>query len=167
MIWSISYRADPESRVIADRHYNRQSPGAANFVPPGRCFVLKAPGAVWVTSWPFAEYVKHAWPGAWINSCFRKECCGDASEYIRQAISASLSFWKDAPKLGMVTFVDPNHVRPTKRRGKEVYGYCYMKAGFTHVGFTKGGLWAWQMLPSEMPPAEPAINSQFEFRESK
>jgi hypothetical protein len=27
-------------------------------------------------------------------------------------------------------------------------------AGFRHVGFTKGGLWAWQMLPDEMPPAE-------------
>jgi len=34
-----------------------------------------------------------------------------------------------------------------------MWGYCYLKAGFKHVGFTKGGLWAWQMLPSEMPLA--------------
>lgn len=29
-----------------------------------------------------------------------------------------------------------------------------MKAGFRHVGFTKGKLWVWQMLPQEMPNAQ-------------
>lgn len=54
--WRLSWRADPAARAIADRHYNRQKPGAAQFVPPGRCLVLKAfdGSAVWVTSWPFA-----------------------------------------------------------------------------------------------------------------
>ncbi len=37
------------------------------------------------------------------------------------------------------------------RRGQPIYGYSYLKAGFKHVGFTKGGLWAWQMLPADMP----------------
>ena len=65
MIWEISHRADRDARVIADRHYNRQSVGAANFVPPGRCLVLKSANrdAFWVTSWPYAQYVKHAWAG--------------------------------------------------------------------------------------------------------
>jgi len=41
--WRMSWRADPVGRDIADRHYNRQKIGAAQFVPPGRCVVLLAP----------------------------------------------------------------------------------------------------------------------------
>lgn len=36
-------------------------------------------------------------------------------------------------------------------RGEKVYGFCYLKAGWRHVGFTKGKLWVWQQLPHEMP----------------
>lgn len=63
--WRLSWRADPATRAIADRHYNRQKPGAAQFVPPGRCLVLKTfdGSAAWITSWPFAEYVRHEWGG--------------------------------------------------------------------------------------------------------
>lgn len=122
-------------------------------MPPGRCLVLLTDRALWVTSWPFAQYVKHAWPGAWVNSLFRKERPGQASALIREAVAATRSIWTP-PALGMVSFVDPKHVKPTMVRGKAIYGYCYLKAGFTHVGFTKGGLWVWQMLPAVMPPAE-------------
>ena len=70
MIWHLSNRADPRARDIADRHYNRQKPGTPQFVPPGRCCVLytetDSGKALWVTSYPFAEYVKHQWAGAWI-----------------------------------------------------------------------------------------------------
>ena len=58
--WRLSYRNDPEGRQIADRHYNRQKVGAPGFVPPGRCLVLLADTpALWVTSWPLADYVQH------------------------------------------------------------------------------------------------------------
>ena len=109
MIWSLSDRADPDCLPLADRHYNRQTPGSPQFVPPGRCLVLKAPEAVWVTSWPFAEYVKHAWAGAMVNSLFRKEGDGLASDYIRDACAVTRAHWPDLPALGMVTFVDPLH----------------------------------------------------------
>jgi len=74
-LWRISNRADGPAAKIADRHYNRQKIGSPQFVPPGRCIVLTGTEgvALWVTSWPFAEYVKHAWAGAWVNSCD----CGD------------------------------------------------------------------------------------------
>lgn len=86
--WEHSSRTDRRARVIADRHYNRQSIGAANFVPPGRCLVLYAPGAFWVTSWPFAEYVKHAWGGAWVCSAFRRETHPmKSSDLIRYAVA--------------------------------------------------------------------------------
>ena len=67
MIWELSYKADPRAREVADRHYNRQKPGTPQFVPPGRALVLytetETGRAFWVTSYPFAEYVRHAWAG--------------------------------------------------------------------------------------------------------
>lgn len=160
MIWNLSHRADQSALPIADRHYNRQKPGTPQFVPPGRCLVLLAASALWVTSWPFAEYTKHAWPGAWVNSCFRKECDGKASDYIRQAISATVWKWPDVPSLGMVTFIDPAEVAPRKIRNRSTWGHAYFEAGFKHVGYTKAGLWAFQMLPHEMPGAVPPIGAQ-------
>jgi hypothetical protein len=152
--WCLSWRADPAARVIADRHYNRQKVGAAQFVPPGRCLVLltEDQDALWVTSWPFARYVKHDWPGAWMNSCFRRES-GDieASALIREAVAITRWYWPEPPDLGMVTFIDQREVKGTKVRGEIVYGYSYLKAGFKYVGKTKGGLLAFQMLPEDMP----------------
>lgn len=139
--------------MLADRHYNRQKVGTPQFVPPGRCMVLLSDDekAFWVTSWPFAEYVKHAWPGAWVCSAFRNESAYEASDLIREAVSATRTFFGEPPDIGMITFVDPKKVKPTIRRGKPFWGYSYWKAGFKAVGKTKGGLWAFQMLPTEMP----------------
>jgi hypothetical protein len=159
MIWTRSYRADPAARLIADRHYNRQKVGARQFVPPGRCLVLRADTpsgrALWVTSWPFAEFVKHEWAGAWVCSLFRNEGAGRASSMIRQAVAATRSEFGDPPPLGMITFVDERHVRP-----KTQPGHTYVIAGFRPVGRTKGGLLALQMLPAKMPPAAPALALQ-------
>jgi hypothetical protein len=52
----------------------------------------------------------------------------------------------------MVTFVDAD-----KTRRKRDPGRCYRRAGFSHVGFTKGGLWAFQMLPDSMPAPYPPL----------
>jgi hypothetical protein len=155
MLWHLSDRADPRSATIADRHYNRQKPGSPQFVPPGRCLVLYADESVWVTSWPFEQYVKHAWAGAWVNSTFRREG-GDmlASDMIRLAVACTRWRWPTVPELGMVTFVDPDKVRRKRDPGR-----CYRKAGFSHVGFTEGGLWAYQLLPAEMPEPEPPLGA--------
>lgn len=155
--WAKSHRADPLGAEIADRHYNRQKVGAPQFVPPGRCLVYRLHDDVglWVTSWPFAEYVKHAWAGAWVNSLFRSEAQGRylSSDLIRAAVAATLAEWPEPPPLGMVTFVDAD-----KTRRKRDPGRCYRRAGFEHVGFTKGGLWVFQMLPAEMPePLPPRV----------
>lgn len=155
MIWQLSNRADQRARPLADRHYNRQKVGSKQFVPPGRCVVLlsRCERAVWTTSWPYAEYVLHAWGGAWVNSLFRSEGAGVASVLIQEAVAATRSIW-EPPPLGIVSFIDPKKVRGTAVRGKMIYGWCYMKAGWKHVGETKGGLWVWQQLPDEMPETE-------------
>ena len=155
MPWRWSNRCEKRSRVIADRHYNRQSIGAANFVPRGRCLVLYAGNAkgeaFWVTSWPFSEYVRHAWAGAWMCSAFRNEGFGVASDMIRHAVAATREVFGEPPPLGMVTFVDRSKVKPTRVRGRDVWGWCYRRAGFVECGETAGGLLALQMPPDAMP----------------
>jgi hypothetical protein len=148
MNWRLSHRFDSRALPLADRHYNRQKIGSPQFVPPGRCIVLLTPDAdaLWVTSYPFAEYVKHAWAGAWMNSCFRNESSNLSSGLIREAVAATRGIWGDPPPLGMITFVDT-----TKVRKKRDFGRCYRKAGFKPTGWTKGGLLALQLLPSDMP----------------
>ena len=160
--WQLSNRADPEALPIADRHYNRQKPGTPQFVPPGRCLVLLTHdcGALWVTSWPYAEWTKHRWAGAWVNSCFRRESGPRASDLIRDAVSATRWYWPETPALGMVTFIDRDKVRH-----KRDYGRCYLRAGFEPDGETEGGLLAFRMRPENMPdPLEPVgFRGQFGF----
>lgn len=156
MLWHKSHRADAEVVPLADRHYNRQKVGSPQFAPPGRCLVLKTQplDAFWITSWPFAQYVKHAWAGSWVCSAFRNEGDHLSSTLIRDAVAATLDYYGDAPDLGMVTFVSRKHVRK-----KRDWGRCYRKAGFLHCGYTKGGLVALQLLPAEMPDPEAALDS--------
>lgn len=158
MRWCMSHRADIAARVIADRHYNRQKVGTPQFVPPGRCLVLLSDcaKAFWITSWPFAEYVKHAWAGAWVCSAFRSEGAGQASGLITDAIAATRDYFGEPPELGMVTFIDRSQVRPTKVHGVETWGWTWKRAGFREVGETKGGLLALQLLPSDMPEPKAA-----------
>jgi hypothetical protein len=109
--------------------------------------------AFWVTSYPFAEYVKHRWAGAWICSAFRNEGAGIASEMIKQAVSVTKAYFGEPPELGMITFIDRKKVRPTMVHGKPTWGYTYKLAGFREVGETKGGLLTLQLLPEDMPAA--------------
>lgn len=147
--WTSSHKFDPRSCAIADRHYNRRKIGAPQFVPPGRAVVLRHDDdALWVTSWPYAEYVRHAWPGAWINSLFRNESDRLSSELILEAVAHTRAVWPDPPPQGLITFVDADKVRRKRDPGR-----CYLRAGFRHVGFTAGGLHALHLDPGDMPAA--------------
>ena len=157
-MWKVSNRADPEDLPLADRHYSRQKVGTLQFVPPGRCVVLKTNclRALWVTSWPLPEYVMHAWAGAWINSLFRNEGAGLSSDLIRDAIAATLDVWPRVPSLGIISFIDKSKIRHKRDPGR-----CYRKAGFREAGYTKGGLLALQLMPNEMPaPCAPLLEME-------
>ena len=151
-MWRLSHRFDPAALPLADRHYNRRKVGSAQFVPPGRCLVLlhHEDRALWVTSWPFREWVKHRWGGAWVCSLFRREGGEPASEMIRAAVSATRWRWPTPPE-GMVTFLDRRHVRPIKVHGRVSWGRTWRLAGFRPDGETKGGLMAFHMSPEDMP----------------
>lgn len=163
MRWEIRSRTDPQCRELADRHYNRQTVGAPGFVPPGRCCVLYAETgsgrAFWVTSWPFAEYVRHAWAGAWVCSAFRNEGAGLSSELIREAVAATRFVFGPPPDLGFVTFVDRGKTKP-----KADPGYCYQRAGWAPCGRTKSRrLYALQLLPADMPLPVAPIGGQLDL----
>lgn len=154
MRWFASYRADELALPIADRHYNRQHVGSPQFVPPGRCLVLltERPDALWVTSWPLAQYTHHDWPGAWVCSCFRNEGQYLSSDLIREAVAATRSKWKP-PLEGMITFVDSSKVRRKRDPGR-----CFIRAGFKICGITKGGLIALHLDICDMPaPLSPLV----------
>ena len=155
MHWTLSHRADQYARAIADRHYNRQKVGSPQFVPPGRCLVLRTDTAFWVTSWPFAQFVRHAWAGAMVCSAFRNE--GDilSSKLILDALAATRWKYPDLPELGMVTFVNR-----AKVRSKRNPGYCFIKAGFEPCGQTNGGLHALQLTSDRFPMAEAPMGAQ-------
>lgn len=159
MYWRLSNSADSDVRPMADRHYSRQTIGATQFCPPGRKLVLKCTGAYWTTSWPFAEYVRREWKGAWLCAAFRREsnCQYRATELIVQAIAATRWKYGTPPEDGMVTMIDERKVRPTKVHGKNVYGWTYRKVGFVDAEppRTKGGLLVLQLHPDKMP--EPAM----------
>jgi len=160
MRWALSHRFHPSAAAVADRHYNRRAVGSPQFVPPGRCLVLQTEcgRALWVTSWPFAEFTRHAWAGAWVNSLFRNEGAGLSSELIREAVAATRWRWPDIPAIGMISFVDAGKVRRKRDPGR-----CYTKAGFRRVGFTKGGLVALQLDPADMPEPSPPLGATLDL----
>lgn len=162
MRWQVSHRASKRGVKLADRHYSRQKPGSPQFVKPGSCLVLITPeeSALWVTSWPIAEYVKHAWAGAWECSLFRSEGDDTASELIRQAVAATRAFYGEPPPLGFVTFIDPRKVQPVVVRGLPTFGYSWVKAGWSFVGKTQDGKLTFQQLPDRMPDPAPAGNQK-------
>lgn len=166
MMWHLSHRADKRALPLADAHYNRQKPGSPQFVPPGRSLVLLTgrADALWVSSWPFAEYVRHEWAGAWVCSCFRSEGAGIASELNRAAVACTRWRWGEPPAVpsavgpvGMVSFIDRSQVKPTKVRGKDVWGWTWLKASWEVIGETKGGLLALGLPVGRVPKPEPPL----------
>lgn len=153
MPWKLSNRAHPYAALIADRHYSRQKPGTRQFVSPGRCLVLLGVHgtALWVTSWP--QYVRHAWPGAWVCALFRNEGAGLSSELIQSAVAATRWRYGSPPPAGMITFVDPSKVRTKRDPGR-----CFLRAGFRRIGMTGSRLFVLQLLGEEMPsPRAPRL----------
>lgn len=169
MIWQLSNRADPVTRTLADRHYNRQHPGATGFVPPGKCLVLYAKTetgeAFWISHAPDPRFVRHRWPGLWVCTAFRNEGAGVSSDLIREALAATIEAWGPSP--GMLTFVDP-----TKTAPKEVPGWCFRRAGFRSDGHSEGGLVALvksaeSRWPEPAPPRWAGVDARWDTRQRR
>ncbi len=159
--WMVTHQYDSRLVHVADGHYSRQKPGTRTCTPPGRKLLLitEEASAIWVTSWPFAEFVKRVYPDAWLCTIFRREktCPFLASDLIREAVAITRWKYGEPPESGMITMIDPRKVAPIKTHGTLNFGFVYKKVGFEHVGFTKrAGLHILQLTPERMPePAAP------------
>lgn len=157
MQWMLSHRFDKPSRIIADRHYNRQKIGSPQFVAPGEPLVLIHLNgrALWVSL--LQKFQDHEWQGAWVCSTFRNEDSGDrSSDLIREAVAATRFRWDPVPAQGMITFINPRKIRHKRDPGR-----CFLRAGFKEVGMTKvNKLIVLQILEADMPAPEPCANDQ-------
>ena len=160
--WRLSHRYDRKALPLANRHYNRQKPDSPQFCPPGKIVALLSVehpvSALWVSN--YQDHVSHRWPGAWTNSLFRNEGENLSSELIRDALAVTRFYWREVPELGLITFIDSEKVK--KKRDP---GYCYLRAGFKYIGFTKiNRLHVLQIKPEDFPsPLRPAGTLQLSF----
>lgn len=137
--WKRIDHMDPRALEMADRHYSRRSPGTPEFVPSGHKIVLMhfapdgTPAALWSSHRPAPESGCTRTDGldVWDCSIFRVEQRTVlASELIREAVAITRGLWSPLPADGFYTTIDPRKVAPIKRRGADVWGYSYIKAGW-------------------------------------
>jgi len=73
---------------------------------------------------------------------------GDLVAYLdRLPIAGTLAILKTPPEIGFITFVNAAKIKSSNP------GCCFKKAGWQHVGFTQGGLYAFQLPSSRFPQA--------------
>lgn len=127
--WLVTHKGDRACRLLADRHYSRQTIGSPQFCRPGRNLVLRtAPGdAVWVT-W---SGIRDDGLQAWECAIFRNESNHLSSDMIRAAVEATYIEWGQPPPDGIITYVDQSKVRSSNP------GFCFLKAGFRRIGRSK------------------------------
>lgn len=136
--WQRIDHTDPRALVMADRHYSRQSPGTPEFMPSGHKIVLMhfaadgTPAALWGMHRPApGKAVRADGRDAWACTMFRVEQRTVlASELIKEAVAVACGLWAPRPEDGFYTTINPRKVAPIKRRGQDVWGYCYIKAGW-------------------------------------
>lgn len=141
MHWYHVSNAYKTARLLADRHYSRQNPGSTHFLPPGNniCLITPNNDAIWSINRnaPDSGVIRMDGYQCWSNTIFRNESRSRASDLISSAVAVCLWLWRDIPRDGLHTFIDPRKVKPTMRRGSATFGFCYLKAGFEYAGNTK------------------------------
>jgi hypothetical protein len=127
--WMRVKKSDISCRLLADRHYSRQTIGDKQFCRPGKNIVLRTAlgDAVWVT-W---QGIRDDGLEAWECTIFRNESEYLSSELIREAIEITIECWGKLPADGIITTVDPNKIKSINP------GCCFKKAGFKVIGETK------------------------------
>lgn len=162
MRWLRVTATDAYARALADRHYPRQNVGAKFFTPPGAKVVLRTEcaKAYWVSLWQLPEFTDHAFPGAWQCSAFRNESQHISSELILEALAATVNEWGQAPREGMITFVDAAATQARRSRSNPP-GHCFRVVGFEDTEYrTSRGHHVLRLPPGAFPLPEPALQRQ-------
>jgi hypothetical protein len=133
--WHVVKRQDKRARELADKHYSRQTVGAAEFMSSGKTLVMLTDDSRAV--WGAIENLDPAGNLRWRVSIFRNEGAGLSSDLIREATARTFSYWKThysgLPAVPLQTEVDPK-----KTRHKRDPGRCFIRAGWKVIGERRG-----------------------------
>lgn len=135
--WHQVAKTDPRARMLADRHYSRQTIGATCFTGPGKSLALLTDCGRAV--WAVVENLDAVGQMRWRCTIFRNEGAGLSSSLIREATDRTRDYWirhyGGLPSAPLRTEVDRDATRPKRDPGR-----CFIRAGWRVVGESKGGL---------------------------
>jgi hypothetical protein len=161
--WQVISRTNQEARKLADGHYNRKSIGHREWLPGCTEYVALL-GNDAASLWACC-YQKYRRDGldCFDNTYFRhitevKNESGivvavnnmNATDLIKEALGITLNLAVSRPRDGIITFIDPQSVRPTYVRNMPTWGMTYVKAGFSFHGVTGTGKLRFQFLPPRL-----------------
>jgi hypothetical protein len=133
--WRKVTRCDRRARLLADRHYSRQTPGAIDFTPPGETLVLLTDD--WLATWAVVLNLDPAGGLRWRCTIFRNEGAGLSSALIREATERTYAYWLRRwhvlPPVPLTTEVNPARVRRKRDPGR-----CFLRAGWKRTGEARG-----------------------------
>lgn len=133
--WRKVKRCDVQARLLADRHYSRQTPGAQEFMSNGRTLVLTTDDGLAV--WGAIENKDPAGGHRWRCSIFRNEGPVRSSELVREGTLRTVEYWRrkyrGLPAVPLTTEIDPGKVRRKRDPGR-----CFIKAGWVKVDERRG-----------------------------
>ena len=130
--WRRAVDGDAQGRAIYGRHYSarRYQDGRPRrlFVGPGEKTVLVAHDGRALFVW--RRFTDDSGQLGVNCAAFRNEGAGLSSALITEAMAIAWARW---PGERLYTYVDAGEIRSSNP------GYCFLAAGWRHVGWTKGG----------------------------
>jgi hypothetical protein len=122
---------DSEMASLADRHYSRRTIGGRQFCYAGRKLILRDSLGLVIFVWMFPDpTMREDGQRGYNCAIFRNESSRRSSEIILEAESFAVAQW--GPNRAY-TFVDSAKILSSNP------GCCFKKAGWAHIGFSKGG----------------------------
>ena len=141
-VWIPVKDGNDTGRAIFDNHYSRYRYADGRkpllYLGPGEKMVLVTSDALALFAWRKFINLDRQQTGV---SCaiFRNEGPQLSSGLIREAMRLA---WERWPGERLYTYVDPQ-----KTRHKRDPGRCFLRAGWRHFGYSKGGLRILECLP--------------------
>lgn len=133
-VWIPVKDGNDTGRAIFDGHYSRRHYRDGRkpllYVGPGEKLVLVTPDALGLFIW--RKFISDDGQQGVNCAVFRNEGAGLSSELIRSAMQLASDRWPDER---LYTYIDPR-----KTRRKRDPGRCFLRAGWQHAGWSKGGL---------------------------
>ncbi len=157
--WIEMKDGDESCRTIFDRHYSRHVYADGRtpklFMGPGEKHPLMLADGSALFAW--RKYISDDGQVGVNCAIFRNEQSDvKCSRLIREAVSIARSLWYPAERF--YTYVDPKKVQPVLVRGVPCFGFCFLKAGWSFVRVTKGGLFIWALESAQSVDAVDPVN---------